>query len=366
MAGSPLSPAYREILAALPQVRTAQLRLTYRATGTIELPSPPVSVWRGQLGRVLHRLSSEGEHKHNQSLYQHLFRTPRGTIDLPEGLDGRTLGALGLAGEHVPSPFVLRLAESHSPATAYTIESGETVTVEMVLFEDAVRHVPPLTAAFEELENQGLGQKTRQPDGHIRRGTATLDAATLAIGPVSVSLYDGTGWSLPPEIGPSLFDRAESLTSASNAPSPSPERSTAVDLATPLRLKHKGALVRPDALTADALAANVFRRRLGLAVCYGSASPSDGALDDWRDAFFALADATTLDVGDLRWVNDTRYSSRQDRRHPTGGLVGRLVINGPAAEWHRVLRPLQNLHLGKKTALGLGRIHLPEEEDSSS
>jgi hypothetical protein len=311
------------------------------------------------LGRILHRLAPEEEHERDQSLYQRLFRTPRTAVSLPGNLDDRALGALGLAGEHVPPPFVLRLGSPPRPATSTTLEPGETVALEMVLVEGAIRHVPPLAAAFEELERHGIGRKVQQSEGDVRRGRVTLKSASLAVGAVSVTLYDGSEWSLPTEVGPSFYERASALAPEEEHSSRGTSSRLLIDLESPLRLKHRGSIVRPDDLSVNALSANVYRRRLGLAACYGSEAPSEEGLQRKREAFFALADATTLDTSGIGWADDTRYSARQDRRHPTGGLVGSLAIHGPASTWQSVLQPIQRLHLGKKTTLGLGRFSLP-------
>lgn len=358
MARTSISGDDREVLRSLPSVRTTKLRLTYQAADTIHLPSPPAAPWRGMLGRILRRLAPEEEHERDQSLYQRFFRTPRTAVTLPEGVDDRALGALGLAGKHVPSPFVLRLGSPPKPATSTTLEPGETVVVEMILVEGAVRHVPTLAAAFEELERHGIGRKVQQSDGDVRRGCATLEAASLAIGLVSLSLYDGSEWSLPSEIGPSFYESAAALAPDEDDSSCGTYSRLLIDLDSPLRLKHRGSIVRPDDLSLNAFSANVYRRRLGLAACYGSEAPTPGGLQRKREAFFALADATTLNTSGIGWADDTRYSARQDQRHPTGGLVGSLMIHGPAPTWQSVLQPLQRLHLGKKTTLGLGCLTL--------
>ncbi len=357
-------------LDALTPPRVAVLRLTYGTRGHVLLPSPPASVWRGQLGAFLHRLAPEAEHVQGLSLYQRLFRTPRTAVDLPGGFSAHERGRLGLAGRYVPHPFVLRLATPSPPGEPLHLGSGTETAIEMLLFEDAVATLPPLCAAFETLGTQGLGAKTDQPGGRRRRGRVQLLSAQLRLGlggedaspeaasPVTRALYDGRTWSLPPACGPALFAQAAAI--APSAPSAlAPDRPVTLALRTPLRLKHRGALVTPERLTVGALGAAYVRRLVGLAVCYGPAPPTPAEVQALRDAFHALGDATTLDAGATGWVSDSRYSTRQGQRHPTGGLTGTLALDGPPPvrrAWRRLARHGARLHLGTKTALGLGRV----------
>lgn len=359
---SRLSPAAQS-LTDPPTLRTATLRLRYRAEGRVLLPSPPAHVWRGQLGYYLHRLASETEHEQDLSLYQRLFRTPRSAVGVPD-YDGRLLGALGLAGEHVPHPFVVRHAEPEAPATDRRLGPGAETVVEMRLLGGALRHLPQLTALFETIGADGLGRRVDQPDGHTARGPVTLVEATLAMGPVTLSLYDGTEWTLPPTCGPELYEQADVMAPASDAASdavPENGECLSVTFRTPTRLRHAGGLVRPDRLDADALAATLYRRVAGLAVCYGPDDSDEETLQDWQDGFKALATPTTLDTDDVEWVTDRRYSHRQERRVPAGGLVGPVRLAAPPEAlrtWARWLRQAETLHLGGGTAMGLGRLQM--------
>lgn len=347
-------------LGEVPRLRTATLRLTYRAEDRVHLPSPPASVWRGQLGHFLHRMAPTVHHAQDLSLYQRLFRTPASAVGVPD-VGGHVLGPLGLAGEHVPHPFVLRLADPVAPATALTLTPREEARVEMVLVEDTVRHLPQLAAAFEALGTDGFGQRTDQSTGSRRRGRIALTAATLDLGGVELTLYDGQDWSLPPTCSSDLYEQAAALAPEPTDTVPEDKEALVVAFRTPCRLKYGGDVLRPKAVTPDALAATLSRRVLGLAVCYGPDAPDEAHLTAQLDAFRGLAGATTLKANDLEWAADVRYSHRQERQHPVGGLTGRVALQGRAevrATWHRWLRLATRVHLGTKTAMGLGRIEL--------
>jgi hypothetical protein len=313
------------------------------------------------LGAFLQRIASKAEHARNGSLYKRLFRTPRAAVALPDDLSAHQEGRLGLAGEHVPHPFVLRMQTPSEPGEDRRIRDGESVGVEMVLMEEAVSHVPALTAAFESMGEDGLGQRTSQPDGAHQRGTVTLRTAELDLGGIRLDLYEGEGWRLPGTCSPALFDRADQFALGPQERDGPPRGPLRVQFLTPFRQKHAGDIVRPNDVTPAVLAAACYRRLVALSLCYGPEPLGAEAIERVRTASFALSDATSIAQSSLRWVADRRYSHRQEHTHPVGGIVGTVTLDGtgPARRtWHALLRKSQTLHLGKKTAIGHGRIVL--------
>ncbi|WP_022835025.1 hypothetical protein [Salisaeta longa] len=353
MSASDASPSFLSRLRSFAPPRTATLRLTYRAEGTIRLKSPPASVWRGQLGEFLHRIAPTHHHDNNLSLYRRLFRTPRAAVDLPKGYDERMLGRLGLAGDHVPHPFVMRMASAPVPGQPLQVAPGDAVGIELTLMEAALETVPALCAAFESLATNGIGSRTEQPGGSRRRGRAVLTAAVLDTGGTTTTLYDGSSWTLPPSCSTDLLPDVV-------MPQPCPDADAPVTLAlwTPLRLTHRRRVVGPGDVSVPALGAAFFRRLVGLAVCYSPMPPSPQQATTLLDAFFALGDATTVTT-DVRWAEDSRYSARQGTRHPTGGLVGSIRLEGTPdvnRSWRLLAEAVAPLHLGTQTALGLGSV----------
>jgi hypothetical protein len=318
-------------------------------------------VWRGQLGYYLHRLADEESHAQDLSLYQRLFRTPRSAVGVPD-YSGRVLGPIGLAGEHVPHPFVVRQAIPEAPATDLRLAPGDETAVELMLMGPAVRHLPQLTALFETMGADGIGRRVEQPGGETARGAVALTGAALRIEGVSLTLYDGAEWRLPPTCGPELYDRAAALAPEHDTnKDPAQADTQRLTLRTPTRLRFGGDRVGPEALDADALAAALYRRVVGMAVCYGPATPGAEQIAAWQDGFKALAAPTSLHTTDVRRVEDRRYSHRQERPVPAGGLAGPLRLEAPPGvlrTWRNWLRRAERLHLGAGTSMGLGRVGL--------
>ncbi|WP_263835148.1 hypothetical protein [Salinibacter sp.] len=215
-----------------PPLPVATLRLDYQAQGRVHLPSPPANVWRGQLGYYLHRLAPEEAHAQDLSLYQHLFRTPRSAVGVPD-YGGDVLGPIGLAGEHVPHPFVLRHVSPEAPGEDRFLGPGDETQVELILIGSAAGHLPQLTAIFETIGTGGLGRRVEQPSGERKRGGVELTGASLHLQGVSLSLYDGNTWVLPPTCGPKLYDRAAALAPEADGPAANSVLKTTVS---PLRI----------------------------------------------------------------------------------------------------------------------------------
>lgn len=335
-------------------LRTAALRLRYVADDAVFFAGEPAAVWRSLLGRFLHRASSSASGRNE--LYSRLFKTPREAVNLPDR-PPRILGPLGLTGAHVPHPFVLRVVPPKHRQPEVQLRPDQTTTWELVLVEDAVSHVPALCAAAEAIGQEGVGRKTPQPSGAQRRGRMQLQGASLHVGPVGLDLYQDGRWQLPPSIDETIYEQARAL-----APSDpdSPARSRAaltVRLQTPLRLKHEGAFVTPEALSPRALARACYRRWAGLALCYSPAPPTEETLDGCFQEADALAAQTAITDRKLKRVTRHRYSARQDRRIERTALLGRFMLRSTPeriAQWQRWLRRIEPLHLGKNTSMGYG------------
>ncbi len=60
----------------------------------------------------------------------------------------------------------------------------------------------------------------------------------------------------------------------------------------------------------------------------------------------------------LHWEELERYSGRQKRKMPMGGLVGEAEIFFPSPQVTQWLRAAEVLHVGKNASMGLGRVEL--------
>lgn len=122
-------------------------------------------------------------------------------------------------------------------------------------------------------------------------------------------------------------------------------------LLTPLQLKHEGMYVR-EAPEMSLL----FDRLLGRV---SQLTGRGKAYLPGVEAARLAAAVTRLHAAEVRWKPGKRYSARQDREMPFGGMVGRLVYRGADLSalypWFALGEWLQ---LGAKTTFGLGVIRV--------
>ncbi len=120
----------------------------------------------------------------------------------------------------------------------------------------------------------------------------------------------------------------------------------------PLRLKEGGRWSRHPSPRLLAVAA----ARRASALCFhhgaGEALPPPGR--EWLSALEGVAPARE----DWTWQEGTRWSARQRRRYPVGGVLGEMELSDPDPALRFFLAVAAVLGVGKGTAYGLGRCSL--------
>ncbi len=128
-----------------------------------------------------------------------------------------------------------------------------------------------------------------------------------------------------------------------------------VRLRTPLRLKQENRL--QTALPFHVLVRAVLRRISALESAYGQGEP---ALD-YR-GLVRRAEEVRLEESTLRWHDLLRYSNRQQQKVSLSGLTGTAVYSGDLGEFVPLLDYARQVHVGKQTLFGLGRMEIELSE----
>lgn len=84
---------------------------------------------------------------------------------------------------------------------------------------------------------------------------------------------------------------------------------------------------------------------------------------EWAPRWLSIAqaaDQARVVDHDLRWASDVRYSARQQRELPRGGLVGRVEIENVAPDLLLLLRAGEVCGVGKGGSIGFGRIRVTQ------
>jgi len=303
-----------------------RLRVSWLCEGAVRLPAYPGSMVRGLLGHglkravcVMRRDGCGGCVLESNCIYARLFEVPA-----RDPLARKRFATL-------PPPYVL---EFPRPTPRALPEQG-VFTFHLHVLAPPQTILPYLVVAMEKAGTLGMGR----PRTPFR--LAAIDQETV-LGSGRWQAVYRPGAPLTP--GP--------VTCLGHAP-PRPPARLAVHLETPLRLKRRGRLVRPETFSLGDFLGAVRSRLDDLAWLYGGAPAVDRPLST------VAVDESHLQRARLRWLDWGRYSNRQRQSMKLGGLVGRLEVGGEALGEHWPALWLgQWLHAGKQTSMGLGQYRL--------
>jgi DNA-binding transcriptional regulator of glucitol operon len=320
------APNLGDAVSRLPTL--ARFRFELQALDPIALPEYPGSAWRGLLGHGLRRTACvtgqptcAGCLLIHACVYSALFETPP-----PPGKDIVGFTAM-------PHPFVLQL----DPEAPQRYPAGTRIDVGLTLVGPSVAQLPYLIRSLDSAGQQGVGRDR----GRFRVGAVAQETA----------------------LGSDRWERVYQAAHATYRPlaplspslPPAPER-VALRLRTPLRIKRDGRFVVPERFTLTDFFRHLYNRIQRLALLYGG--QPEGF--EWHESA-ALVGGLQLCAANLSWHDWTRYSARQSTLMQLGGLMGDLIIAGPAiAHFWPVLWVGQWTHVGKGTSFGLGAYRLEE------
>jgi len=310
-------------------------RFTCRFETDAALPAYKGSTLRGAFGNALRRMTCALRRQDcpacilkDRCLYARVFETER--ID-PADAKGPVSA--------VPHPFVIE----PPPETDTSFKPGDRFECGLLLFGDVIGNLPYFVAAFQQMGKRGLG----------RRGKSQGAFALEAVFSGKETLYrekSGTLKTVEAARDISLFDFGPGdLRSAGDV-----LRQIRVRLETPLRFKSDGRL--QDSLPFEVLTRLMLRRVSSLMNAYDRGEPPL----DYR-GLVERASAVRTVSSDLQWFDWRRYSNRQGAAMQLGGLVGEVVYQGPLDEFAPLLGFCAEVHVGKQTSFGLGKIGWKED-----
>lgn len=227
-----------------------------------------------------------------------------------------------------PHPFVFE----PPPPGRTAVRADETATVGLVLIGKAVDMLPYIYVALEDLGRQGLGRD---------RVPFRLERITAGDGKLVWDRAERRRFHIPEPLRLPLD------------PGPTAPATFAVEFLSPTRLVVQGQLTETPQLAdiVKALARRVFLLRY---------FHCGGCLEPVSTAFLEAAQSARLVHHDLSWQDWERFSGRQKRRIPIGGLVGRIVFEGDLGRLRPLLVAGEFVHVGKNTTFGLGKFRIRE------
>ena len=234
---------------------------------------------------------------------------------------------LGQRFTEVPNPYVIEPPD-FGPTI---IKRGETLRFGMVLVgSDTLKNLPLITHAWQRALSHGLGRSRARATltgiewcGEDARSENVLDQETGTVIPHDASVQ------IPP--------------------CPASLKGLNLAFVTPLRLQSNGKPLRVRELTVRALLLAAVRRSTLMMNLHGGVDP-EVEISTLLESSASITD----ERGGLRWVDWTRYSSRQQQEMTLGGVVGSWKLHGDVEALWPWLWLGQWLHLGKNATMGMG------------
>lgn len=316
----------------LEALRIATYRITLQA-GERGLVLPPwkASTFRGGFGHAFKKLACSHAGQPCESCqapsacaYSYVFET---TPEQESGFMGKY--------DQIPRPYLLEV-----PMDGQThFEPGEFLTLRLRLFGRAIDYAPLFITTFQEVGREGIG-KGRLPYRLVQVESEGLDQ-------YPVTIYQEGG----EQIHAPLIITGSDLLQKSQQSDAARSQRVMVFFETPLRIKWHGQYTSDPQF--HVIFRNILRRVTGLLQFHHG--------EEGRGDFAPLlrrAEQIQLVRQETRWVDQSRYSARQDVKMKLGGIVGWVQYEGDLAEFLPWLRVAELLHLGKNTVFDLGRIRV--------
>lgn len=229
-----------------------------------------------------------------------------------------------------PHPFVIEpplTIKTHFPARS-------AFDFSLLLIGDTNNYLPYFIYAFEQMGKIGIGKKINGQRGRFLLETVRINNTVIYSSADQKLNMNGHVRKLILESPEITQDKNFRLT---------------LTLETPLRLKFDNRL--QAALPFHILVRAMLRRTSSLMNAYGNGEP---ALD--YPGLVQRAEAVTITDNNLSWYDWQRYSFRQEQKMLMGGMAGSVTYEGTIGEYLPLVEFCENVHLGKQTTFGLGKI----------
>jgi hypothetical protein len=237
-----------------------------------------------------------------------------------------------------PHPYVIE-----PPLSAETVfHAGDGFDFSLILFGPVNESLPYFIYAFEMMGGTGIGKRAGGKRPGFRLERVLCNGKTI---------YDGETRKLTmPTTLTTLALREPEV--------PESVSTLEVRLPTPLRLKSGNSLSAE--LPFHLLVRAMLRRVSSLFTAYGHGEPPL----DYR-GLVATAQVVKTATSSLRWHDWERWSNRQEQTMLMGGLLGSITYEGRIGPFLPLLELSRELHLGKQTSFGLGKINFSTNVEKS-
>ncbi len=340
---------------SLPAIPYLRLRFHLRAEHACTLPGYKGSLLRGAFGHALRRTVCVQGPKHpcetcmlrSQCVYTRLFEP------YIEGEPPRFLRGLNTA----PRPYVFEPVDLKK---AYS--SGELLQFDLLLVGHVIDLYTFVIYAVQKMAQNGLGRhRYRFKLDSVFCNKISVENTQLLPRVKNDERNDACGMNMNTDEHWYLLFSEDTLlgvpmphSTIEQAPSDKLDGTSNLGLSfiTPTRLKFANELAIN--FTFRQLVFKMLRRTLELAHFH-----VPGTKVDWDfHHVLVAADRVIINSSNLKWVDWTRHSSRQQNQMKLGGFVGEIMLEGSLSPFLHLLRTCEVIHVGKGAVFGNGKLRL--------
>lgn len=209
------------------------------------------------------------------------------------------------------------------PPSSGTYRFGDTLTFEIVFFDDFGLHIPFVTLAIKEMGLKGIGKDNTDRYELVEAHAQSLSKVELPIYHEGELNYNHQDFS-------SAFLENESEGN---------EKQITVFFKTPLRLKNENHLVTS------------LDERIFWEACLDRIKSLGSSIGAEYSSF-----DLTLVAAKSKWLEHKRYSTRQKSNMQLGGVVGEITLEGDVKKYKKIFSLIEMTGLGKATTFWFGHV----------
>jgi hypothetical protein len=306
---------------AYPVVR---YRFTFKVTKPFHIPDYAGSMLRGMFGWSLKKLSVASKFGNLISKRELYKLCPYTMLFEPPPPEEHKIQKFS----DIPAPYIIEPPDWGSK----DLVEGDFLQFNMVLAGHARHQLPYIIAAWRGALVGKVGRE---------QGGAELLEVECINGDAVTSIYHFEE--------PTIRDHSTTIEMPSE---PVLSGTVSIQILTPMRLQKNGKPLNPEEITARTCLMALIRR-VGLITEFHT----NIELSTDYSSLGERADNIEIEPN-LKWLEMTRYSSRQKQKMSLGGVVGTVTLKGDLQEFLPHLHLGQWLHVGKNATFGLGKYEL--------
>lgn len=312
-------------------MRYIRFSLNYKAISNVRFPQNPVNTFRGALGYRLIEISCIKKDFHDSNCHQCMIAKNCAYANCFATSQAHLPNKKFSNSKDIPHLMII----DSSVKTSGDINPNEAFTFHIQLFSHAINYFPYLALASSEVGKYGLGKK---------RAPCELMSIKDEMSGKELWSEDKTSLKSPEPVELTLEEP--------DVFSDTKEETISINFVTPVAFKDRatgGIQTKPE-----------FNRIIGsLLRRYSAFQATEQHPISWNFTEIAsLSKKVKLISYELQPVHWARYSTKQKKKIPIDGVIGKATYHGPIKPFLPLLSLASIIRVGRSTTFGQGKISL--------